>query len=186
MRDKTKTPAENLWGTYQTTFRIETWVRGRKIPRVQYTTTFSGKVEDHNSILELVRELHAGKDGQASALVEVFEKAGKWTKLKEEDPDATIILSEVFNEAIEELNFLRNQLEDITVIMSGKKGISMNLQIAAVKKILDKEFESSGDSIISRHRAAKTWIQRYKPPGGSFNRLNQQPFIELEKILETG
>jgi len=114
----------------------------------------------------------------------VDDDAKRWRKLKEEDPDATIILSEVFNEAIEELNFLRNQLEDITVIMSGKKGISMNLQIAAVKKILDKEFEPSGDNIISRHKAAKDWIQRYKPPEGSFNRLNQQPFIELKKILE--
>jgi len=29
----------------------------------------------------------------------------------------------------------------------------------------------------------KEWIEHYKPPEGSFNRLTQEPFKELEKIV---
>lgn len=62
-------------GTYQTTIVTETWVMGQNTPRVQYRTTFGGKVIEHNSILELVRALHSENDGQASALIDVLEDA---------------------------------------------------------------------------------------------------------------
>ncbi|KKM93823.1 hypothetical protein LCGC14_1204600 [marine sediment metagenome] len=34
--------------------------------------------------------------------------------------------------------------------------------------------------------AIKDWCEGYKPPPRSFNKLNQDPFIQLEKILEGG
>ncbi len=34
--------------------------------------------------------------------------------------------------------------------------------------------------------AVKEWCEAYKPPKRSFNKLNQAPFIQLEKILEGG
>ena len=97
---------EDRIGTYQTTFRVETWVRGRKTPRVQYRTTFGGKIEDHNSILELVRKLHAEKDGKASALIEVFEKAERWEKY-------TLDGKNITPEIIEQIEELEQKLEAV-------------------------------------------------------------------------
>ncbi len=66
-------------GDYQTSIVTETWVKKKGVltPRVQYRTTFGGKVITHDSILDLVRALHAEKDGKASALVDVFKDAKK-------------------------------------------------------------------------------------------------------------
>ena len=114
----------------------------------------------------------------------VEEDAYRWRKLRREDPDATIDIYEEFDGAIEELNFLREQIEFIRKYAERQLEINAGMRPKRALEILKGEFERSDASLISRHSAAKTWIQRYKPARGSFNRLNQQPFIELEKILE--
>lgn len=81
--------------------------------------------------------------------------AEKWRKLHREDPDATIDIYEEFDGAIEELNFLREQLEDV-------RGICLQMHRTSRGKaleILDREFERSDASILSRYIAVKTAIQ---------------------------
>jgi len=69
-------------GTYQTTIRVERWELEHS-PSVRYSTTFAGKTKDHNKLFDLVRKLHGDKDGEASALIDIFEKAGKFAGLEE-------------------------------------------------------------------------------------------------------
>ncbi len=69
-------------GTYQSTLSTEIWPLGRTVPRVQYRTTFGGPQEEHNTILEMIREIHTRGDGKASELIQVFKDAEKIEPLR--------------------------------------------------------------------------------------------------------
>ncbi len=65
----------------------------------------------------------------------------------------------------------------------------MNGWLEKVKAERDKWVEGYGDldklycEQFQKLEAIKEWCASYKPPTRSFNKLNQEPFIQLEKIL---
>jgi len=124
----------------------------------------------------LKEELEASRAREITAVVvdkKVLEDAEKWRKLRREDPDATIDIYEEFDGAIEELNFLRDQLETIKKLHEEYGWLTTD----ELKEVLDKEFERSDDSILSRYLAVKTRLN--KAIGGT----SRSTTIEGEKWM---
>ena len=118
------------------------------------------------------------------------EDAEKWRKLHREDPDATIDIYEEFDGAIEELNFLRDQLENIERVCRQMNTIDvyhkdkeLTKVAQRVLKILGEEFERSDDSILSKHIAIKTILD--EATGGEFyvRTENEQSWVKYEAAL---
>lgn len=125
-----------------------------------------------NELRETIQNMEAQEKAYMSCIDGLKEDAEKWRKLHREDPDATIDIYEEFDGAIEELNFLRDQLRGIawachqmnTIDASHKTNELAKLP-KRVLRILGKEFERSDDSILSRYLAVKEWLIRAKAEG---------------------
>lgn len=141
---------------------------------------------------ELIRR-NMEEEQESTSLVEItLENSKRWRKLVREDPDATIDIYEEFDGAIEELNWLREQLEEIE---KWSQSMDPDFMSEEILEILGKEFERSDSSLISRHMAIKelapeilgwmatgvSWARNECPDGPEVEREMQADHDETKK-----
>ncbi|MCK4267077.1 MAG: hypothetical protein KAX31_07325 [Thermoplasmata archaeon] len=131
---------------------------------------------------ELMRR-NMEEEQESTSLVEItLKNSERWRKLHREDPDATIDIYEEFDGAIEELNFLREQLEEIK---KWSQSMDPDFMSEEILEILGKEFERSEASLISRHVAARKHLTEYSDSHEDWQLGRIRKWKEeLESLLE--
>ena len=144
---------EDRIGSYQTTFRVGRWERGRKTPRVQYRTTFKGPIIDHNHILELVRHLHSEGDGEARALIDIFKDAERWRRFTLNGKNITPEIIEQIEELEPKVNFTQEWAFQMLTMYEDCTYLSLEPFDVAAKKHLAKLVEFVGEWVPPEVRA---------------------------------
>ena len=114
---------------------------------------------------------------------DIWHEKPKPVKVEEEYADDYYHAAEMdaFHEDV------RAHQKDLEQIIKNQEAI-----IEALKEKLDAskkeglEHHAIAVEYYEKLEAVKEWCEAYKPPKRSFNKLNQEPFIQLEKILEGG